>query len=571
MSPATERDVDHSRSPGDRYLEEFASARAMVASDPEGALAVLERLAAEQPELPNALALAARVLRTQLRFSESLDMWRRLLQIRPNHDVGLEQVAELDRLESRYPQLPVRDGLADEVALDSALIESLTEEASWLATASGCDRRSVTSDASTLPSGTSPAGAASLTGGTSVPGGEEGPWLVVCADAAIGGHSGRVINILHALGQNVTELHAAIGAHPDSRGSVERVEEMAAHAHAVHLWGRPQPDRESHADRRPDSAEHSVLLLDELLRRQDPARLAETICAVRPRHVLISGDPVVMACAGLVATACGVPDIHISSGSIAPVERSDSAMRANRNCHAVTGQILRHLARDERVSFSGSSRAGLESNLRWLGEFHRSTVLRNPEDIDGLRERRNSVAEPTPWPPGARVVGTAFRIAAVKRPQLFAEVARRVTRIRDDVHFVVLGEGDRGLFGDVDDLAGRLHLMGQQTRPEPWIARMDVVLVTSESEGGAGIVLEAQAIGRPVVVAKVGGACESFVDGQTGLIVDEIDDPDAYTDAVLRILDDPSFATAASRYGPDLIRREHNPTTFITGLKAVTR
>lgn len=52
------------------------------------------------------------------------------------------------------------------------------------------------------------------------------------------------------------------------------------------------------------------------------------------------------------------------------------------------------------------------------------------------------------------------------------------------------------------------------------VALMDIVILPSFSEGFPGAVLEAMALGKPVIVSKVGGLREAIKDGKNGFLVD---------------------------------------------------
>ena len=75
--------------------------------------------------------------------------------------------------------------------------------------------------------------------------------------------------------------------------------------------------------------------------------------------------------------------------------------------------------------------------------------------------------------------------------------------------------------------------------------RAAVVLLTGEEDFGI-VPLEAQACGRPVVALARGGAVETVVPGETGLLVDE-PTADAFADAIARVLQ--------RRFDPAGIRR----------------
>jgi len=74
--------------------------------------------------------------------------------------------------------------------------------------------------------------------------------------------------------------------------------------------------------------------------------------------------------------------------------------------------------------------------------------------------------------------------------------------------------------------------------------RATVTLLTGEEDFGI-VPLEAQACGRPVVALGRGGACETIVDGDTGILVEE-SSPEAFAEGIRR--------AAAQRFDPGSIR-----------------
>jgi phosphatidylinositol alpha-1,6-mannosyltransferase len=86
-----------------------------------------------------------------------------------------------------------------------------------------------------------------------------------------------------------------------------------------------------------------------------------------------------------------------------------------------------------------------------------------------------------------------------------------------------------------------------------------------EVEGWGNVFIEAAACGKPVVVGDSGGARESLVDGETGVLVDGRR-AEAVADAVGSLLADPARAAAMGAAGRDRVVRSHRWPDIATEL-----
>lgn len=141
-----------------------------------------------------------------------------------------------------------------------------------------------------------------------------------------------------------------------------------------------------------------------------------------------------------------------------------------------------------------------------------------------------------PW------LGTLARLTKVKAPDFFLDVAAAMRALRPDARFVWVGDGDgRGRF--LAEIARRrlsetVRFVGWQGDVRGWHLALDVELLLSDQEGLPLSLLEATALGVPVVASAVGGVADLVRDGIDGRLVA----PRALqpaVDAIVALLDAP--------------------------------
>ena len=107
--------------------------------------------------------------------------------------------------------------------------------------------------------------------------------------------------------------------------------------------------------------------------------------------------------------------------------------------------------------------------------------------------------------------------------------------------------------------------MGFTNQPASWLRNMHALLLTSDHEGLPMIVLEAMALGVPVISHAVGAIPEVLGGGTRGTLV-ESQEPARYARAVIALRDAPEVARAqaaraaqevASRYSAEHSVREY--------------
>ena len=129
----------------------------------------------------------------------------------------------------------------------------------------------------------------------------------------------------------------------------------------------------------------------------------------------------------------------------------------------------------------------------------------------------------------------------------FAEVEKRLP----DARLVLAGDGpDRPALEELARSLGlrRVMFLGWRQDVADIMADVSLLAVPSRWEGFGLVALEAMALGKPVVAARVSALPEIVVPGETGLLVSSGSETEL-ADALLSLLSDPSRAERMGRAG----------------------
>ena len=125
------------------------------------------------------------------------------------------------------------------------------------------------------------------------------------------------------------------------------------------------------------------------------------------------------------------------------------------------------------------------------------------------------------------LLGFVGHLVRQKRPERAVEVLQRVRALGAGAHLVVVGDGPlRPLVERAAReraLTDHVTLLGHRRDVEQVFGALDLVLITSDSEGIPGVAIEAQMAGCPVVTFPLGGVGEVVDHGQTGIVLDRFD------------------------------------------------
>lgn len=121
-------------------------------------------------------------------------------------------------------------------------------------------------------------------------------------------------------------------------------------------------------------------------------------------------------------------------------------------------------------------------------------------------------------------VGILARLSEEKNHEFFLEVANAMQDV-PHVEFHIAGEGPEKarILEHIKRLGlqNKVKMAGHVSQPETFIKEMDMLLLTSKREVFPMVIIEAMAIGTPIISIDRGGIKEAIQDSQTGFLVQD--------------------------------------------------
>jgi glycosyltransferase involved in cell wall biosynthesis/SAM-dependent methyltransferase len=256
---------------------------------------------------------------------------------------------------------------------------------------------------------------------------------------------------------------------------------------------------------------------------------------------------------GVAAVLAGVPKVFISGRNLAPIH-FEFFQWFMYPCY-------RALAAHPNVRILNNSDAGRRDYARWLKLApDRIKVLRNGLATDEFmvvdEAERSAARRKLGIADDVRIIAGAFRLSAEKRPMLWIATAAKIKARMPNAVFLLCGIGP--MDAEVRSAAASLGLgdsiqyLGVRNDIQTIFAASDLVLQTSLQEGTPNTLIEAQAMGIPVVTTAAFGAAEAVEHGVTGLVVRD-ETATSLADAVASILGDTRLRASAREAGPKFI------------------
>jgi glycosyltransferase involved in cell wall biosynthesis len=202
--------------------------------------------------------------------------------------------------------------------------------------------------------------------------------------------------------------------------------------------------------------------------------------------------------------------------------------------HRAAGFIIRYA--DHIVAVAGSEKSKL---LKSGISENKISVIHNAIDADNMRKtERTDLRRQFGFPKEAIICISGGRFSPEKGQIFLVKAAARALQKQQNLHFIIFGDGPEleKIKGHIADygIQAKVLCPGFEKKLLSFLSGADILINPSLSEGLPNIVLEAMALGIPVVATAVGGVPELIRHGESGLLA-SAENEGALADAILEL------------------------------------
>jgi glycosyltransferase involved in cell wall biosynthesis len=147
---------------------------------------------------------------------------------------------------------------------------------------------------------------------------------------------------------------------------------------------------------------------------------------------------------------------------------------------------------------------------------------------------------------GSFVIGSVAIFRPEKAYHIFFDGIEKIQPMIKNLAVLVIGKGPlKQMYESYCRDKGMTYItfVGSTAAMEKYMNCMDIVcLVPNKNEGFSNAIIEAMAVGKPVIATDIGGNAESVIDGETGIVIPP-NDPSSFADALWRLYQDNQLRT----------------------------
>ena len=311
--------------------------------------------------------------------------------------------------------------------------------------------------------------------------------------------------------------------------------------------------------------------------RVDKRRRVDPEFVWKLRQAIRQWAPDVLHCYSFTAELWGAIATRLLPASERPT--LITSVRGTYEWYSANQWRMKHWASQRSQGIISNSREGAEYAARQMGlPMSRFSIVHNgvevpepPADaVAALRKEYTATAPDgqadAPFETLLLFVG---RLVEHKNLPRLLDAFAQVAAERPHARLLLVGGGPLH-----DTLAARIRdlklddralLLGERSDVAALMKAADLLVAPSLREGMSNVILEAMALGLPVLATRVGGTPEVIEDGRHGVLVDPTD-TQALADSMLQLIDDPVRRQAIGQAGRQKVLEQYSPPAMVSAM-----
>lgn len=205
------------------------------------------------------------------------------------------------------------------------------------------------------------------------------------------------------------------------------------------------------------------------------------------------------------------------------------------------------------------------------------SVVYNGIDLDSfqlIQDTESGLRQELGVGSDTKIIATIGSITPRKGHSIFIEAASKLKDSFDDIAFLIVGDGEKKLVGELiikarkAGLENICHFVGWRTDVANMLAGINLLVVSAEQEAFGRTIVEAMAAGVPVVATRCGGPEEIIVDGITGFLV-PVNHPEELAAAAAQVLSNNELASHFSITGRARAKDLFSVDVYVRNIEAI--
>ena len=311
--------------------------------------------------------------------------------------------------------------------------------------------------------------------------------------------------------------------------------------------------------------------------RVDKRRRVDPEFVWKLRQTIRQWAPDVLHCYSFTAELWGAIATRLLPASERPT--LITSVRGTYEWYSANQWRMKHWASQRSQGIISNSREGAEYAARQMGlPMSRFSIVHNGVEVpepptNAVAALRKEYTTPSPDgqadAPFETLLLFVGRLVEHKNLPRLLDAFARVAAERPHVRLLLVGGGPLH-----DTLAARIRelklderalLLGERSDVAALMKAADLLVAPSLREGMSNVILEAMALGLPVLATRVGGTPEVIEDGRHGVLVDPTD-TQALGDAMLQLIDDPVRRQAIGQAGRQKVLEQYSPPAMVSAM-----